>query len=327
MAGRDQLRRILEIDRRVRGGQYPHPDALALELEVTRRVIFNDRAYMLNTLGAPLEFSRERGGWHYTEPNWILPSVLITRGELLAFLLAIEAAQRQLGPALENELMTAVEKIGRGLSGKVAVDLEALRRHFTFASLPAARAEPETLLALHEAIDRQLFVEMEYYSAHRSQSSRRKIEPHHLHNCGGDWYLFAFDCAKKKMLTFNAARISHLKSEAKTFTRQEDFKSEEFLSHGFRAESGPLEYSIVIRFDSIQAPYIRERVWHVTQQVEELPGGGVLLRLQASGLGEIARWVLQYGPRAEVLAPPELREIVASQLRDAARMYKKEGKI
>jgi len=219
MAGRDQLRRILEIDRKVRGGEYPHPDDLAVELEITRRVIFNDRTYMLNTLGAPLEYSREHGGWYYTEPNWILPSVLITRGELLAFLLAIEAAQRQLGPALENELVMAVEKMGRGLSGKIAVDLEALRRHFTFASLPAACAEPSTLLALHEAVVRQQIVEMQYFSAYRNHSSRRQVEPHHLYNCGGDWYLFAFDCAKKKMLTFNVARISHLKSSEKTFLR------------------------------------------------------------------------------------------------------------
>jgi hypothetical protein len=56
MPKRDQLRRILEIDRRVRSGEYPHPETLAVELEVARRVIFNDRAYMLNVLGAPLEY-------------------------------------------------------------------------------------------------------------------------------------------------------------------------------------------------------------------------------------------------------------------------------
>ena len=327
MAGRDQLRRILEIDKRVRSGLYPHPNALASELEVARRVIFNDRAYMINTLGAPLEYSRERQGWFYTQVNWMLPSVLITRGELIAFLLAIESAQRQLGPAIESELTAAIEKIGRGLSGTIAIDLEALRRHFTFASLPAARAEPSTLLALHEAIEGQNIVAMEYFSAHRGQSSRRKIEPHHLHNSSGDWYVFAFDRTKTKMLTFNAARISQLQLENKTFVRQSDFVSSDFLRQGFRTEIGPVEYSVAIRFDALQASYIRERSWHPTQKLEELSGGGVLLRLQASGLGEIARWVLQYGPRAEVIAPPELRKIVASQLRDAAQMYEKEGKI
>jgi predicted DNA-binding transcriptional regulator YafY len=316
----------MEIDRRVRNGEYPHPDALAIELEVARRVIFNDRAYMVNVLGAPLEYSREKRGWYYTELNWILPTVLVTRGELLAFLLAVEAAQRQLGPALENELTAVIEKIGRGLTDKIAVDLEALRRHFTFASLPAARAEPRTLLALHEAIERQNVVAMEYFSAHRNERTARRVEPHHLHNSGGDWYLLAFDPAKKKMLTFNIARVESLKTLPQTFVRRRDFSADKFLKSGFRAESGPQEYSVTIRFDAAQSPYIRERIWHSTQELEEQPDGGVLLRFKASGLGEIARWILQYGAHAEVLAPPELRALVASQARETARLYAGKGK-
>lgn len=321
MAGRDQLRRILEIDRRVRGGQYPHPDALAVELEVTRRVIFNDRAYLVNVLGAPLEYSSQYKGWYYSEPSWVLPSVMVTRGELLAFLLAVEAAQRQLGPALESELTAAVEKIGKGLSGQVAVDLETLRHHFTFASLPAASAEPQTLLALHEAIDRRRCVEMEYFSAHRNQSSQRCVEPHHLHNCGGDWYLFAYDRRKARMLTFNVARIRQLTPLEKSFQPQADFSSTAFLQAGFRAESGVKLFDVAVRFDAVQAPYIRERSWHTTQRLEEQPDGGLILHLQASGLGEIARWVLQYGAHAQVLAPAQLREKVAAQLRQAVALY------
>lgn len=326
MAGRDQLRRIMEIDRRVRGGEYPHPDQLAVELEVARRVIFNDRVYMLNVLGAPLDYSREHKGWYYTEKNWILPTAMVTRGELLAFLLAVEAAQRQLGSALESELTAAIEKMGRGLGDKIAVDLAMLNRHFTFASLPAARAEPKTLLFLYQAIDAQQIVEMEYFSAHRNRKSRRCVEPHHLYNCGGDWYVFAFDRIKNKMLTFNAARIEHLKLLEKTFIRQSDFCATQFLQSGFRAETGAQEYSVTIRFDAVQAPYLRERTWHSTQRIEELQDSGVLMSFRASGLGEIARWVLQYGAHAEVLSPPELREKVASQLREAARMYARKEK-
>ncbi len=48
MPKRDQLRRLVEIDRRIRVGEFPHPDQLATDLEVKRRVIFNDRAYLLN---------------------------------------------------------------------------------------------------------------------------------------------------------------------------------------------------------------------------------------------------------------------------------------
>jgi predicted DNA-binding transcriptional regulator YafY len=129
MPKRDQLRRLVEIDRRIRAGEFPHPDQLASDLEVARRVIFNDRAYLLDVLGAPLAFHKERRGWYYTEPTYALPTVSMTRPELLALVLAVEAAQRQWGKVVEKELLLAVEKIGQSLpEGHISVDLDALRR-------------------------------------------------------------------------------------------------------------------------------------------------------------------------------------------------------
>ena len=322
MPGRDQLRRIIEIDRRVRSGDYPHPDALAVELEVSRRVIFNDRAYMLNVLGAPLEFHPQRRGWYYTEPNFLLPSAIVTRGELLAFILAIEAAQRQLEPALQAELHRAIAKIASTLPGHIAVELETLRQHFSVAPLSSAAASESTLLALYEAIDLQKVVEMTYLTASRGQRSRRCVAPHHLHNQAGDWYLLAFDYKRKEMLMFNAGRIESLEVLSRRFTRQEDFSPVQYLQGGFRTELGPHVYEVAIRFDAPQAIYIRERHWHETQRIEELDNGALTLHFRASGLGEIKRWVMQYGAHAEVLSPPQLREEVQAEINRLSELYK-----
>ena len=44
----------MEIDRRIREGEYPNAEKLAESLEVSRRVIFNDRSFMIYRLGAPI---------------------------------------------------------------------------------------------------------------------------------------------------------------------------------------------------------------------------------------------------------------------------------
>lgn len=72
MSQRQQLERIFEIDRRIRAGLYPNADTLAGDLEVSRRVIYNDRAFLLDRLGAPIAYDRERRGWHYTDKTWVL---------------------------------------------------------------------------------------------------------------------------------------------------------------------------------------------------------------------------------------------------------------
>jgi predicted DNA-binding transcriptional regulator YafY len=42
------------------------------------------------------------------------------------------------------------------------------------------------------------------------------------------------------------------------------------------------------------------------------------------GLGEIAWWILGYGPFAEVVAPPALRKAVADSARAMAERYGRE---
>src|SRR5271157_3816474 len=109
MSQRQQLERILEIDRRIRSGEFPNADRLAVILEVSRRVIFNDRDFMISRLGAPIEYDRVHGGWCYRNETWIFPNILVTEGELLAFFLSIEVARRYLGTGLETDLRSAVD--------------------------------------------------------------------------------------------------------------------------------------------------------------------------------------------------------------------------
>ncbi len=72
---------------------------------------------------------------------------------------------------------------------------------------------------------------------------------------------------------------------------------------------------MLLHFDERVADYIREKRWHPSQQLKELPGGGVELRLKLGSLVEIQRWVLGWGGAAKVIAPPELAAGVA----DAAK--------
>ncbi len=65
----------------------------------------------------------------------------------------------------------------------------------------------------------------------------------------------------------------------------------------------------------------RVRRWHATAQLEEHNDGRLTLRLWTSGLGEIQRWVMQYGSHAQVLAPESLRRAVAEEARKTAALY------
>ncbi|MBC7323875.1 MAG: WYL domain-containing protein [Moorella sp. (in: Bacteria)] len=86
-------------------------------------------------------------------------------------------------------------------------------------------------------------------------------------------------------------------------------------------ERGPQVYEVIIRFHRDQARWIKERHWHPGQVIGELPDGRLVLKMHLSGLQEVKRWVLGFGGRAKVLAPPELRREVAREAKEMAELY------
>ena len=136
------------------------------------------------------------------------------------------------------------------------------------------------------------------------------IDPYHLANINGEWFLFAFDHLRNDVRTFVPARIQSVKLTGKRFTQPRKFSLEKRLRDSFGVHSGQGEFNVVIRFNEFAADYIREKRWHPSQQVKELPAGGLELRLKLSSLGEVERWVLGWAGNAKVLQPPELVSII-----------------
>jgi predicted DNA-binding transcriptional regulator YafY len=318
-----KLERIIYIDREIRAGNYPSVSELAEEFEVSERTIYEDRTFMINRLGAPIAFDEVAGGWCYTDETWVLPAIMVSEGELLAFFLSQELSQRYLGTPFEEPLRSAIAKISRYLPAHVHFDLDQAARHYTITAGATVEVNARLLLDLHRAINERRQFWMIYYTASRGERRERTVNPYHLYNVRGDWYLFAYDHWRQNIRNFHLGRIEEWHVLAETFERDPDFSPERHMAQSFLTERGEQAVDVAIRFDEHQARYIRERRWHKTQKpLEELPDGGVILRFRAGGLGEVKRLVMQWGAHAEVLEPAELRADIAKEVRKMQEIYK-----
>jgi len=63
------------------------------------------------------------------------------------------------------------------------------------------------------------------------------------------------------------------------------------------------------------ATYIRERVWHTSQELRQRRDGSLEMRLETSGRKELTRWILSWMPHVRVLAPLKLRDRVRERMR------------
>ncbi len=317
-----KLHRLIAIDQLIRAGRHPSVRTIRAQFEIGERTVHEDLERLRQDFGAPIRYSRAHQGYHYTDPTFVLPALLTSEGELLAFFLSLELTRRYLGTAFEGPLRAAIAKIAQHLPNALQVDLAQLAGHFTFEPGAVAIADPLLLTALSNAIGDRTPLRITYFTASRGERNERVIEPYQLHNIRGDWLVTAYDRLREKFRQFAIGRFERWEVlSGERFERQGDFDLSAYLSTGFLSERGDTAQSVAIWFDAHQARYIRERRWHASQQIEEHDDGALTLRFATGALGEVQRWVMSYGSHARVLAPEALVDAVMAEVIQMTKLY------
>ena len=313
---RPPLERMLRIHQAIHSGKYPNATTLAGELEVSTKSIYRDIEFMRDRLELPVEFDGARNGFHYTEEVSNFPTLQITEGELFALLVAEKALQQYRGTAFERPLLSAFKKMAASLPDTVSLNLADWEQTISFRTSAEPILNVEIFDTLAKATARHGQLLLTYRKPGRKETEPRVVDPYHLANINGEWFLFAYCHLRNDIRTFVPSRIQEAELTGKTFVRPQKFSLEKRLRDTFGVVTGQGEFEVVIRFDELVSDYIREKRWHPSQQLIELEDGGVELRLKLSSLAEIQRWILSWGGQACALAPAELVE----SLKAAARM-------
>jgi predicted DNA-binding transcriptional regulator YafY len=182
--------------------------------------------------------------------------------------------------------------------------------------------DPNIWNQLIEACRSSKKVWMRYYTASRDTFSERSIDPYLLHIYRAtNPYLIGFCHQRQEIRWFRIDRIQELQILAESFDLDPNFDAKTYLQQIFQAEVGGKPVPVAIWFDAATAPFIRERRWHISQEIEEHEDGSLTLHLVASGLNDLKRWVLGYGKGAVVKEPMELVELVRGEIEGMKQHY------
>ena len=154
--------------------------------------------------------------------------------------------------------------------------------------------------------------EILHRSPQRERPTEREVNPYRLWYANNGLYLVGHDHRENALRTFAVERIQSAKLTNRRFEIPPDFNFEEFRKAAFNIIWGEPQ-EVKIRFSASQAPYIKERTWHPSQQIEPEPDGSIILTLKVGDLGEVKRWLIGFGAEAKVLVPDELREEIATE--------------
>jgi proteasome accessory factor B len=288
----------------------------------SRRTVKRDFEFLRDSLNAPLEYDREHKGYFYRLPDYQLPLVRVTEGELVALFLATQLLQQYGGTPFERDVRATFVKIGDWLRDEVSLNLSNLGQSLSTRPAAVTPQDLKIFRTLAEAVRRQRSLRLVYWTASRDDITERTVDPYHLALVGDTWYLIGYCHLRRAILMFATARVRSARQTGASFIRPADFQIDSYLLGSFRALRGSGRHSVLLHFNRRVAGRVKERIWHQSQKLELASGGGLLVRFEVSDLREVLAWALSWGADCEVLEPPEFRELMKREVSKMGMPYR-----
>jgi proteasome accessory factor B len=316
---RRPYQRMFAIHRAISKGGYPNCSTLAEELEVTPKTIQRDIDFMRDNFGVIIEYDDKRHGFHAVNGLPDFPGFVMGAEELAALFLTRTALEAIRGTSLEKTMREVFAKLIRPIEGTVHLSWAEMDEAFT-RKMPEMNAHDVALFGqLAEAVIKCHEISFQYRKLDSDKAALRRIRPYHLGEVEGAWYLIGHDLERGALRTFALPRMSRTKTLVSRFKRPDDFDGREHLrrSFGIWHSTGDRVHLVRVVLKDYAARLAQERRWHPTQETEVLDAKGnkVEVRFEAGALEEVLRWVLSFGSKAEVVGPPELRQMVREELK------------
>src|SRR5438093_10631962 len=293
---------------------------------VSTKTIRRDLAALMEA-GFPLYDERYDGKvyWRLNEEYKGLPLASLSLSETAALYFSKKLVINLAAPPFSSDIASAYKKIESALPERNIQFLDSLD------SMICVRADApkdlehskNNIKVLMEATGEEVKVKMQYFSVHSQQKKTYTIHPYRLMYFKGGLYLFAYVEEYKQIRTFAVERIESIEKTKDEFDKPPDFSVESYLESAFGVvKEDPFDVEIIFNADI--AEYVRSRVWHPSQQVREIGGGRINMKLHVGGEFELGSWILSFGPSAVVVSPERLRRRVEAELKKALDNYRVE---
>lgn len=314
--------RMKIIDDALRQKAFPNCRSLAELLEVSQKSIQRDLEYMRDMLGAPIRYNPQKRGYDYSESGYYLPAVFLKTQEKRALRVLKQALEPYKSTPYFSEIKQAVDKVFESLP--IALFEDTTQDLVSFEPPPSAEVDEMIFQTIDQAVQNKNKITMTYYSASSDQTNWRTVHPYRLHHVQGVWYVIAFCETRNAVRSFALSRISHVTLSEHTFQPDDEFNLNDYLNDAFEMVRQETPMKVELKFSAYQARWIRERVWHASQELLPQSDDSLVVRFKSSGLDSLKRWILRYGAEVEVLQPEELRRAIRDEIQKMTMVYKEQ---
>ncbi len=307
----DRYERILTLHRMLKTARYPVAfEHLKDELRCSRATLYRDIAFLRDALGAPIAMDSERHAVGYDREEaerFELPGLWLTSEELAA-LLAVHQMLVRTGPGvLSSALAPLKQRIERLLSNQESGKRYDLGRIRVTGS-GIRKLDESVFRVIASAVLERRQLKFRYRARTSGSEGTRSVSPQRLTHYRENWYLDAWDHDRKALRSFSLDRIAEPRQDEATAVDVPEADLDAHLAGSYGIFAGAPKAWATLMFSPRAARWVADEHWHSRQEGRMLPDGRYELRVPYSNAKELLMDVMRFGPDAEVVAPPSLRE-------------------
>lgn len=217
---------------------------------------------------APIAFSRQHGGYYYTEPGYSIDKMIpIKEEDMDAIRFAAATLYQFKNTLVFRKFSDAIEKIHKCITMTDNEGDDILDKYVSFETHTPCKGM-EMIEDLLAAIKEKLVVRFSYENIYKETNREHTVHPYLLKEYRNRWYLIAYAEDKDDFLTFGLDRISNLTFTKKAFTRKKSFDPDSFLKHSFGiTESDSKPVNVVLSFDPVIGKLVKNQPLHPSQKI------------------------------------------------------------
>jgi predicted DNA-binding transcriptional regulator YafY len=307
---------------------------LAKRLETTERQAYRtietlqDDFYFVITkdqalLGSDVRYYLKEKDQITSFTNMKVADLNLSLTEVIALYFLKGHARLYQGTDIETEINRAFAKLDTFVPDGFEKRLEKVKTLFSpTAQFAKDYSGKEKIIDdLTEAILQQKTCSIEYHSFYDDKVKTFKIDPLRFFEQNGGLYAFIRATSYGDIRVLAVERIQNISILNEVFDQPKDFDPDALLDNAFGIfYDDPI--TVKVRFPADQARYIQERSWAKDQKITKSKNGSIVLTMNTSGWYDVKRWILSFGPEAELLEPAEMREELKIAAQEMAGLYK-----
>lgn len=283
---------------------------IASRFSISLRTVYRD-IKTLEESGVPV--AGEAGVGYSIMEGYRLPPVMFTKEEAIAFLTAekmVEKLTDSVSSRHYREGMYKIKSVLRYTEKELLEDMEAYIEVVENQYLPVKENNSLHLQHILESIAEKRVLDIGYFANHTQQYSNREVEPVGIFYQGSYWYLIAYCRLRKDYRNFRTDRISYINTTPQHFEKQHpSLKS--FLAKMSKEKE---MFSIVILVDKSILKYLGDQKYYNGFVSQKDRGDKMEMTFVTSSLMGFAKYFLLFGEYAEIVEPPQLKDMVKKSL-------------